>query len=145
MPTITDDLLERDAELTSFGEVFEGADGGSGAVVVVEGQAGIGKSRLLGAARELAARRGHTVLRARGDELERDFAYGVTRQLFEQELTARDEPSRHRLLEGARRWPRRRSDSARNRRTGVCAGTGSSPFSTACSGCARTWPPSGRC
>ncbi len=101
MPTTTDDLLEREAERTSFGEVVEGADRGSGAVVVVEGPAGIGKSRLLGTARELAARRGYSVLRARGDELERNFAFGVARQVFEQELTALDERQRLGLLEGA--------------------------------------------
>jgi DNA-binding CsgD family transcriptional regulator len=101
MTTGMDDLHERDAELAGIAAAIDGADRGSGAVVMVEGPAGIGKTRLLGAARELAARRGHAVLRASGGELERDFAFGVARQLFERELTALDERSRCRLLAGA--------------------------------------------
>ena len=52
-----------------------------GAVVLIEGPAGIGKSRLLAAARERA--RGMTVLTARCSELEREFSFGAVRQLFE--------------------------------------------------------------
>jgi hypothetical protein len=59
------------------------ARAGRGAFVVVEGRAGIGTTALLAAARTTAANEGMRVLRAGGAELERDFAFGVVRQLFE--------------------------------------------------------------
>ena len=67
-------------------------------MVLIEGPAGIGKTRLLAAARERAAR-GMTVLTARCSELEREFSFGAVRQLFEP--VARDGERRARLLAGA--------------------------------------------
>jgi DNA-binding CsgD family transcriptional regulator len=71
-------LLERRAEMAAIGAVLR-----SGGLVVVEGGAGIGKSALLEAAFAMAAQKRRLVLRARGTDLERDFAFGVVRQLFE--------------------------------------------------------------
>src|SRR5215207_3894575 len=65
-------LLEPDRELDSLRAVLQGAEGGGGRLALVEGPAGIGKSR---------------VLAARGSELERKFPFGVVRQLFEPSLT----------------------------------------------------------
>jgi DNA-binding CsgD family transcriptional regulator len=79
-------LLERDTELETIGSLLGEAHDGRGACVLVEGAAGIGKTRLLAAARELAGFHGLQVLQARGGELERDFPYGVVRQLFEAPL-----------------------------------------------------------
>jgi MoxR-like ATPase len=62
--------------------VLEAARAGNGAGLLVEGPPGIGKTRLLGAARSLAADR-TLVLSARGSELERDFPFAVVRQLLE--------------------------------------------------------------
>ena len=76
-------LLEREDELTALGSLIDAARDGEAAVALVEGRAGIGKSRLIGAARERAAESGFRVLSARGTDLERDFPYGVVRQLFE--------------------------------------------------------------
>jgi DNA-binding CsgD family transcriptional regulator len=59
---------------------------GVGRVVVIDGPAGIGKTRLLSAGRERAARQGISTFTARGSDLEREFAYGVVRQLFEQRV-----------------------------------------------------------
>lgn len=80
-------LLERDAELGAIEAALRDAAAGSGRLVVVEGPAGIGKSRLLDEAVERA--RGEVaVLRARAMELERDYAFAVALQLFEPAVAA---------------------------------------------------------
>ena len=53
-----------------------------GGVLLVEGAAGIGKTSLLQRVRGFARGAGVRVLEASGGELERDFPYGVVRQLF---------------------------------------------------------------
>ncbi|MFG2795018.1 LuxR C-terminal-related transcriptional regulator [Streptomyces sp. NPDC048419] len=73
---------------------------GVGGVLVVEGPAGIGKTRLLREARVLASGAGLKVLSARGTTLERGFAFGVVRQLFEPVLTSADKAEREALWEG---------------------------------------------
>lgn len=67
---------------------------------MVEGPAGIGKTSLLGSVRELAREAGMNVRAARGAELERDFAFGVVRQLFEPLLAGAGEAERTEWLEG---------------------------------------------
>jgi hypothetical protein len=94
-------LLERDTELDRLGELLKAAAGGGGRLVLVEGPAGIGKTTLLGAATELAEDHGFTVLQARGGPLERDFAWGVVRQLYEPMITGAQAARRKRLLAGA--------------------------------------------
>ena len=89
-------LLERERELAALERLIGDARDGRGAVVLIEGPAGIGKTRLLAAARERAD--GMTVLTARCSELEREFSFGAVRQLFEP--PAHDE-RRERLLAGA--------------------------------------------
>jgi hypothetical protein len=59
---------------------------------IVEGPPGIGKTRLLAAAG--AAAEDLEVLRARASELERDFPFGVVRQLFEPVFFAAGEERR---------------------------------------------------
>jgi DNA-binding CsgD family transcriptional regulator len=76
-------LLERDRELARLETLLNVGKQGRGGVAVAEGPAGIGKTRLLEVACERAAERGFQVLTARGSDLERQFAYGVVRQLFE--------------------------------------------------------------
>lgn len=76
------DLLERDRELSQLNRLIDDAADGLGAIALIEGPAGIGKSRLLASVRERAAGR-MTVLSARCGELERDFSFGAVRQLFE--------------------------------------------------------------
>ena len=63
-------LNERDGELATIEEVLRGAGG----VLVVEGGAGIGKTALLDVACGRADEVEWQVLRARGSELESDFA-----------------------------------------------------------------------
>jgi hypothetical protein len=76
-------LLERERELEALAAAVGAAADGTPGLVLVEGLAGIGKSRLLAAARTLADERGVGVLAERGGELERDFPFGIVRQLFE--------------------------------------------------------------
>lgn len=95
----SDALVERDRLVEQIEEVVARAAGGEARMVLIEGQAGIGKSRLAAEARRRAADAGMTVLTARGSELEREFPYGVVRQLFEVALI--DPAARERLLAGA--------------------------------------------
>jgi DNA-binding CsgD family transcriptional regulator len=75
-------LLERESEIAALSGTLARARDGAGGVVLVEGPAGIGKSRLLAAAREEAERAGMEVLRARGRELEREASFGVALELL---------------------------------------------------------------
>jgi tetratricopeptide (TPR) repeat protein len=63
------------------------ARAGRGSVALVEAPAGQGKTALLRASRSAAQAAGLRVLTATGVELQRDFAYGVVRQLFESVVT----------------------------------------------------------
>jgi DNA-binding SARP family transcriptional activator/tetratricopeptide (TPR) repeat protein len=99
-------LLEREQELQALDVRIDAVCRGSGQLVRVEGAAGVGKTRLLAAARGHAQRAGMRVLAARGSELEREFAYGVVRQLFERVLTSADKTERDDLLAGAARQVR---------------------------------------
>ena len=93
-------LLERDRELERIGQCLERAKAGDGGALIVEGPAGIGKTVLLAAARDVAQSGGFRWLRARGGELEREFAFGVVRQLVEPVLAGASEAERARLLDG---------------------------------------------
>ena len=74
---------------------------GSGGVVIVEGPAGVGKSGLLASARASAREGGMQVLEARGAALEREFAFGLVRQLFEEVVMAAGDAERQVLFAGA--------------------------------------------
>src|SRR5215470_18881537 len=88
-PAVTgQELLEREAELGVLGTLVAQAAGGDGRVGLIEGAPGIGKTRLVAAARRLAAEAGMRCLSARGSPMERAFPFGVARQLFEPVLTA---------------------------------------------------------
>ena len=76
-------LLEREDHVASPPGTADTARAGGGRLVVIEGTAGIGKTRLLGEVRAIADSAGMRVLAARGGELEGEFAYGIVRQLFE--------------------------------------------------------------
>ena len=81
-------LLDREAELAAIAAAIKSACSGSGSALLVEGVAGIGKTRLLTHACEQAAQAGMTVLAARAAEFEDGYAWGVVRQLFEAEMRA---------------------------------------------------------
>ena len=95
------ELLERDPEVQVIADALDAARGGDGRLVLVEAPAGLGKSSLLDAARVRARERSFEVLAARGRELEREFPFGVARQLFEGRLQASRAAERRRLLQGS--------------------------------------------
>ena len=94
-------LLERDAELDRLRGAIAAARDGAGGLVLIEGPAGIGKTALLVAARAIAEDTGMLALVARGRELEREFAFGVARQLFEGPIARAGPRRRTALLAGA--------------------------------------------
>lgn len=94
-------LLEREDELKELRSAFAGALEGRGRLTVVEGVAGSGKSSLLAETSERARAAGLKVLDARGGELEREFAFGTIRHLFETVVAGADPAERERLLAGA--------------------------------------------
>jgi DNA-binding CsgD family transcriptional regulator len=94
-------LLERERELDSLDALIGEALAGRAHVALIEGPAGIGKTSLMSETRRRAARAGVRVLSARAAELERDFPFGVVRQLFEPCLV--EAKARARALRGAAR------------------------------------------
>jgi predicted ATPase len=94
-------LLERDAALERIDQRLCDAVAGRGSLLVLEGPAGIGKTRLALAAAWRGGELGLATFSARGSELERDFAYGLVRQLFEAPVVATSPPERVELLAGA--------------------------------------------
>src|SRR5271170_4754466 len=80
-------LLERDRELQRIAGFLQRGQQGHGGALMVEGPAGVGKTVLLAASRDIA-------------ELEREFAFGVVRQLFEPLAAGASEPERAELLNG---------------------------------------------
>ncbi|WP_155856215.1 BTAD domain-containing putative transcriptional regulator [Cellulomonas sp. URHD0024] len=94
-----DQLVDRHRELAQLDQRLDDAFAGEGSIALVEGPAGIGKTRLLTEVRGNAEQRGARVLVGRGSLLEQEFAYGVVRQLLEPLLA--DVSVRASLLDGA--------------------------------------------
>jgi DNA-binding CsgD family transcriptional regulator len=94
-------LLEREHEVERVGAALYAAVDGDGTALIIEGAAGMGKSRLLEAARREASELGVRVLSARATALEQGYPFGLMRQLFERPLTEADSAERGRWLAGA--------------------------------------------
>jgi DNA-binding CsgD family transcriptional regulator len=93
-------LLERERELARVMELVEDAVARGFHLAVVEGPPGAGKSVILSALATRAAERGVRVLRAAGLELERDYPFGVVRQLFDPVVSELDHVVRQELFAG---------------------------------------------
>ncbi|MGI5380814.1 ATP-binding protein [Streptomyces sp. CA-251387] len=76
-------LWEREVECAAVAGAVKAAVQGQAGVLLVQGPAGIGKTRLMAEARTRAEEAGALTAAARGTELEREFAFGVVRQWFE--------------------------------------------------------------
>ena len=94
-------LLEREGELARLGAALSRARHGRGHVVLVQGPAGIGKTRLLTETSDRARTIGLDVLTARGGELESGYAFGVVRQLLESSVAQAGRDEHSQLLSGA--------------------------------------------
>lgn len=94
-------LLERREAVAAIDASIESAGRRAGSVLLVEASAGLGKTALLALANERARERGLVVAGARGAELERDFAFGIVRQLLEAPVARLPAPERRELFTGA--------------------------------------------
>jgi predicted ATPase len=92
------ELIERDDELAAIAAVVANAASAAGGVLIVEGPAGVGKTRLLGALVQLASVRRLRVLRARGGELEQPFPFGIVAQLVSRAAAGLDREQRASVL-----------------------------------------------
>src|SRR6185312_17261330 len=72
----------REAEIAVLTEALDLVESGRRAVVLIEGEAGIGKTRLLGAALEDARQRGMQVAAGRAEELEGMRPFGLMTGVF---------------------------------------------------------------
>src|SRR5690242_19708466 len=72
-----DRLVGRTAELASLERSLEALGGGGSDAVVLVGEPGIGKTRLLAELAALAEQRGYLLLSGSGSELERDLPFSV--------------------------------------------------------------------
>jgi DNA-binding CsgD family transcriptional regulator len=77
-----DVLIERESELAVLDEVVRAAASGQGAAALIEGEAGIGKTRLMGLARAAAEKQGLRVLYATADEIETGVPFAGARLLL---------------------------------------------------------------
>jgi DNA-binding CsgD family transcriptional regulator len=98
--TVSGELIGRDEELRAAEGFLDGLEGGPGALLI-EGEAGAGKTSLWEAAIEAGRSRGHRVLEARPAEAESSFAFAVLGDLLRDELheTARLPRPQRRALE----------------------------------------------
>ena len=97
------ELFERQGDLAAVELGVAAAVAGRGRLLWIEGPAGIGKTELVRRARRTATRAGLRVCAARGGELEREFPFGIVRQLFEGGVGELEPGERHAVLSGPAR------------------------------------------
>jgi len=77
------ELVGREAELDAIGRLIGAAARGQSGLLLVRGEAGIGKTRLLDALSDKATERRFVVLRGRATELESDVPLAAVAEAFE--------------------------------------------------------------
>ena len=75
-------LVDRVSEMETFGRLLDAVRAGSSRVVVVRGEAGIGKTAILRETADRAAREGMSVARVAGVQAELDFEFAGLHQLL---------------------------------------------------------------
>ncbi len=93
-------VLERERELEALQVAARDAAKGNGSLVMLEGSAGLGKSRLLDAAREMSAETGVSALCARSEELEMALPWSLARMLLAPALADLPASTRRHVLAG---------------------------------------------
>ena len=139
-------MVGRETELGRLEQVLHALDGGEAACLTVEGEPGIGKTRLLAELRGRAEERGHVVLSGAAAEFERDLPFGVFVDALDayvasQELS--DQPCWDADLERelGRVLPSLRALGGASRARSRTSATGRTARSGGCSSCS---PTSGR-
>ena len=94
MATGSGQTVGREAELERLDGALDTLEGGSLTCLAVEGEPGIGKTRLLSELRERAEARGQLVLGGSAAEFERDMPFGVWVDALDGYVASRD-PERH--------------------------------------------------
>jgi DNA-binding CsgD family transcriptional regulator len=96
-------LLERVDELAAVESAARAVAGGTGVVLAVTGRAGVGKTRLLDAALDVAAEHQLNTSHARAGQLEEDLGWGVAVEVLEGLIGEYDDDRRRALLSGRAR------------------------------------------
>lgn len=81
-------LVGRQSELAALASLLEDVEKGESAVAVLSGEAGIGKTALIGAMLSLSREHGFQALSGRAVELERDLPFAVVANAFENRIDA---------------------------------------------------------
>ena len=90
----TDPMVGRRSELEQLDAALAALGAGSPACLAVEGEPGIGKTRLLAELRRRAEDRGHLVLSGSAAEFERDLPYGVWVEAVDAYVASQEFPAR---------------------------------------------------
>jgi DNA-binding CsgD family transcriptional regulator len=94
-------LFDRENEVARLAELARRSMAGSGEFAIIEGPAGIGKSRLLQEVLAVVGEPEEAVLTVRCSQLERDATFGVVRRLVEPVIASATPSRRAALLDGA--------------------------------------------
>src|SRR5262249_1967615 len=88
-PVVSPTLLGRGPQLAHLGQLIDQLVGGHGGGGLGTGEAGVGKTRLVGEARSLASNRGVRVLHGAAFELDRTLPYGPIADLLREFIDTR--------------------------------------------------------
>ena len=86
MTELTPPLVGRETERAAIDGALQALDSGKGAIVAIEGEPGIGKSRLLDHLSATAGAAGFTVLSGRASEFEMDLPYALWTDALDRHL-----------------------------------------------------------
>ena len=102
-PAALNAMVGREAELARLHELWQAADGGRGQVVVVQAEAGTGKSRLVGELVGELSAAGVSVARGEATPIASEAAYAAWRDVWADLLGLDDEPTADRVTEAVER------------------------------------------